>query len=210
MKIKSLLLLLPFLISGCAHYSLAPSEGRPIGDLYSVESRIAWSRADEGGIELWTIDGPLLEALRFISVKDGDPLIQTTDKDARVPRFRAHMTPSEVTEFFVASLRTISAGIDTHQLSKGMVDVRRIREGGIDASSIHVRNLRPASFGRLPGFRFDFDFLSKEGLEREGIALGAIHDGRLLLMVYTGTREYYFEKHRAEVEGVFSSVQIPK
>ena len=84
MKVKTSLLLLALLISGCAHYTLAPPERRPIGDLYSVESRMAWSRADEGGIEVWTIDGPLLEALRFVSLKDGDTLIPSADKDAPV------------------------------------------------------------------------------------------------------------------------------
>ena len=210
MKVKISLLLLALLISGCAHYTLAPPERRPIGDLYSVESRMAWSRADEGGIEVWTIDGPLLEALRFVSLKDGDTLIPSADKDAKVPRFRSHMTPNEVAEFFVASLKSVTGRIDTHKLSKGMVDVQGITAGGIDASTMEIRDLRPADFGSLPGFRFDFDFLSKEGLEREGTALGAIYEGRLLLLVYTGTREHYFEKYRHEVEQVFSSVQITK
>ena len=77
------------------------------------------------------------------------------------------MTPNEVVEFFVANLKSVSGGVDTHQLAKGMV--------------------RPA-----------------------GIRAGSIHEGKLLLMVYTGTREYYFEKHKQDVEMIFSSVELVK
>lgn len=210
MKRMILLTMVLIGIGGCTHYTAVPAERRAIADLYSVKSSVAWSQADEGGIQVWTIDGPLLEALRFVTLSDGDTLFRTSDKEAKVPRFRNHMTPNEVVEFFVASLKSVSGGVDTHQLAKGMVHPAGIRAGSINAATIDVKNLRPADFGRLPGFRFDFSFLSKEGLERQGIAFGSIHEGKLLLMVYTGTREYYFEKHRQEVETIFSSVQLMK
>ena len=41
-------------------------------------------------------------------------------------------------------------------------------------------------------------------------ALGCIHEGKLLFVVYTGTKEYYFEKHKQDVETIFSSVEIVK
>ncbi len=205
-----LLLMVCLFIGGCTLYTAVPPERRPIGALYSVKSNVSWSQADEGGIRMWTIDGPLLEALRFVILSDGDTLFRSTEKDAKLPRFRAHMTPNEVVEFFVASLKSVSGGVDTHQLAKGMADAKSIRAGSINAASLDVRNLRPADFGRHPGFRFDFSFLSKEGLERQGLAIGSIYEGKLLLIVYTGTREYYFEKHRQDVEAIFSSVELVK
>lgn len=210
MRLKIFLLIVYFFIGGCAHYTPVPAERRPIGTLYSVKTSAEWSQADEGGIQLWTIDGPLLEALRFVTLNDGDALFPPADKDAKVPRFRAHMTPNEVVEFFVASLKAVSGGVDTHQLAKGMVQPAQIRSGSINAASIDVRNLRPADFGKVPGFRFDFSFLSKEGLQRQGLAFGSIYEGKLLLMVYSGTREYYFDKHKQEVETIFSSVELVK
>jgi hypothetical protein len=210
MKPMILLLIVLLFIGGCTHYTVVPAERRAIGPLYSVKSNVAWSQADEGGIQVWTIDGPLLEALRFVTLNDGDTLFLSSDKEAKLPRFRAHMTPNEVVEFFVASLKSVGGGVDTHQLSKGMVHPAQIRAGSINAASIDVKNLRPADFGRLPGFRFDFSFLSKEGLERQGVVLGSIHEGKLLLMVYTGTREYYFDKHKQDVETIFSSVEVVK
>ena len=162
MRPMVLLLIVFLFIGGCTHYTAVPAERRAIGDLYSVKSNVAWSQADEGGIQVWTINGPLLEALRFVTLNDGDTLFPSTDKDAKLPRFRAHMTPNEVVEFFVASLKSVSGGVDTHQLAKGMVRPAGISAGSINAGSIDVKNLRPADFGRLPGFRFDFSFLSKE------------------------------------------------
>jgi hypothetical protein len=197
-------------IGGCAYYTAVPAERKTVGDLYSVKSNIEWSQADEGGIQVWTIDGPLLEALRFVTLNDGDTLFRSTGKDEKFPRFRAHMTPNEVVEFFEASLKSVSGGVDTYLLAKGMVQPASMRAGSLNAASVEVRNLRPADFGMLPGFRFDFFFLSKEGLERQGTALGCVHDGKLLLMVYTGTREHYFKMYQEEMETIFSSVKILK
>ena len=210
MRLKIFLSIVFLFIGGCTHYTAVPAERRAIGDLYSVKSNVTWCQADEGGIQVWTIDGPLLEALRFVALKDGDTLFPAVDKDAKLPKFRAHMTPNEVTEFFVASLKSVSGGVDTHQLAKGMVQPAHIRAGSINAASIDVKNLRPADFGKVPGFRFDFSFLSKEGLERQGMAFGSVHEGKLLLMVYTGTKEHYFDKHKQDVETIFSSVELLK
>ena len=138
-------------ITGCAHYSLVLPERRSIGELYSVETRTSWNRAEEGGIEAWTVDGPILQCLRFVTLKDGDALFPSAKEDTKLPRFRSHMTPSEVLEFFTASLMSTGGGIDTHQISKGMVNPLGIRGASLDASSVETYNLRPAPFGILPG-----------------------------------------------------------
>ena len=64
MKPIILLLIVLLFIGGCTYYTAVPAERRDIGALYSVKSNVTWSQADEGGIQVWTIDGPLLEALR--------------------------------------------------------------------------------------------------------------------------------------------------
>ena len=150
---KSLIIAFLFcvFVGGCAHYSLVPPERRSVGEFYSVETRVSWSRAEEGGIEVWTVDGPILQCLRFLTLKDGEALIPSTKKDAKLPRFRSYMTPSEIMEFFAASLKEVAGGIDTYQLSKGMVDPLGIRVANMTASSIEAVNLRPVPFGGLPG-----------------------------------------------------------
>jgi hypothetical protein len=58
------------------------------------------------------------------------------------------------------------------------------------------------------GFRFEFSYLSKQGLAIGGFAVGAIIDRRLYLIIYSGAREYYFPKHRDDVEQIVSSVRF--
>lgn len=196
-------------VTGCAHYTLVQPARQPIGDLYTVMTEIPWSKSTEGHIELWTVDGPLLEAIRFINgLEDGDSLLKTGTEKSKLPRFRGHMTPSDVLEFFVASIKSMGGGLEAEHLALGRVTSSAIRTAGINAGTAEATNLRPAKFGSLSGFRFDFQFLSKEGLEREGMALGTIHKEKLYLILYTGARQYYYSKYQEEVERLFSSIEI--
>lgn len=211
MKRNVLVLALALAVTSCAYYTLVKPERRAVGNLYTVETQIAWSKATEGRIESWTVDGPLLESVRFLNgLKDGDSLLKTTTKETKLPRFRSHMTPSEVMEFFVASVKSIGGGLEAAHLAAGRVSSAAVQRASINAATVKATNLRPTSFGTLPGFRFDLSFLSKEGLEREGMVVGTIHEGQLYLIIYTGTREYYYSKYREEVERIVSSIEIQK
>jgi hypothetical protein len=208
MKRKILIFILILTVAGCAHYTLIQPVRHPIGSLYTVKSQIAWSKAMEGKIELWTVDGPLLEAIRFINgLEDGDNILLIKGKKSNLPHFRAHMTPSEVLEFFVGSVKSIAGGVEAEHLAKGVVPPG-IRSAGINASTVQATNLRPARFGTLSGYRFDLSFRSKEGLERKGIVIGTIHEKCLYLIIYTGAKEYYYPKYKEEVERIISSIQI--
>lgn len=198
-----------FLVTGCAaYYTLVNPERHSIGSLYTVETQIAWSKATEGHIESWTVDGPILQAVRFVNgLNDGDPLLKIKSKYAQVsPRFRAHMTPSDVLEFFVASVKFIGGGHELYYIAIGRAV--GLRTFGINADTVEAFNLRPTNFGTIPGFRFDLRFLSKAGLEREGMVVGAILNKQLYLIVYTGAREYYYPKYKEEVEYIVSSIKI--
>jgi exopolysaccharide biosynthesis protein len=63
-------------------------------------------------------------------------------------------------------------------------------------------------FGSLPGFRFDFSYTLESGLENEGTVIGANKDGMLYLIIYTGTRFYYYGKHKRDVERLIDSIRI--
>jgi hypothetical protein len=196
-------------ITACAHYTLVQPQRRTVGDLYTVEPQRAWNRSLEGKVEVWTVDGPLLEAVRFISgLEDGQTLIDVGGKDPKMPRFRAHMTATEVLEFFVGSVRSIAGDTDTAMIARGWVPSAGVRAANINASTLEVTNLRPARFGELSGFRFNIDFLSREGLERAGMVIGTIHEEKLYLIVYTAAREYYFPRYKADVEQMFASIRV--
>lgn len=209
MKLKFMILLLVLVVSGCAYYTLVNPARQPIGELYSVKTEIPWSKSVDRHIEVWTVDGPLLEALRFVNgIGDGESLLKAEKKETKVPRFRAHMTPSDVLEFFVASIKAISGGVEAEAIAMGVVTPAAIRTASLNAGTVEATDLRPAKFGSLSGFRFDFRFLSSEGLEREGMVLGTIHKEKLYLIVYTGARQYYYSTYKEEVERIFHSIEI--
>lgn len=182
--------------AGCAPYSLVEPSRTRIGESYSVEPQIRWtSLRDQGRTELWTVDGPALEHLRFVKdVADGQTLLgraittpgpggRETPED-RQPRFRATMTPSEIIELVV----------DTWTL--------------IGATQIEATGLRPAKFGSIDGFRFDLAFVWADGVDARAIVAGAVVRQRLQLIVYSGTRLHYFDKHRPAVDRLIDSVHV--
>ena len=171
------------LLSACAQISMVEPKRHKIGDAFSVEAQIAWNRIPAEKTEVWTVDGPRLQAVRFFKgIKDQETLF-TSDKDAKLPVFRADMSANEVMEFVV----------DTYS-----------RAG---ASQVAARGLRPADFGDAPGFRFEFGYVDGNGLEGDGIAGGAVIEERLYMIIYTGSRAHYFPKYKDDVDRLLQSVE---
>jgi hypothetical protein len=169
---------------------IKPDKPFSIGDHYTVEPQIAWSRLVRGNSEIWTVDGALLQQLRFIKgIEDGDklfpsPALADGRRDRRKPPFRGDMTPPEIREFFETSLS-----------QAGAIDVRS-------------KNLRPAAFGALAGFHFEFAFSFADGLPRRGLAAGAVKDKALHLIVYFAPEMYYFGRDRPRVDAIIRSIRM--
>lgn len=184
MKARLVISIVCLLLSACSHYTLLEPHRYQVTEFYSVEPQISWSRAKQGTVELWTVDGPLLQAVRLISdIKEGDVLFPVFGQDKKLPQFRAGMTATEIQELVVDSMAASGA------------------------ANISTSNLRPFQFGTLPGFRFELQFLSADGLEFDGTAAGTTSEGRLFLILYTGTRSHYFDKHKPDVERMLQSIQ---
>ena len=178
--------LLVIALAGCAKYSLIQPSRTPVADLYTVEPQIPWSSSSSGKTVSWTVDGPPLQELRFISgLEDGEAPLRGEDKE-KSPKFRKAMTPSEVLELVVDGL---------------------VGEG---SQKLAARNLKPAKFGMHPGFRFEFSFVTASGLDKEGFVVGAIIQDKLYLILYTGARAHYFPKHKEHVERIIESIQMQK
>ncbi len=75
-------------------------------------------------------------------------------------------------------------------------------------AQLQVHNLRPEQFGCLQGFRFELTFLVSDGLEGQGLVVGAVIEKRLHLIMYVGTREHYYPKHIEEVERIIQSIEL--
>lgn len=192
----ALLLPIIFLLSACAYYQLVEPVKRDIGSRYRVEPQISWSMAIQGQIEIWTVDGPALEAIQFFNgIAEGQTLFPAYGKQKeKLPKFKKDMTPNDVMEFVVDSI-----------MAPGFQSPVGPNMKGTGARTIH---LRPFKFGNHPGFRFELSFLSQEGLEYEGIVVGTIKDDKLYLICYTGTRQYYYPKYKEFVEQIIASIDM--
>ena len=192
-----ILLAILFLLGACAHYTLVTTDKRDMGG-YSVEPQTAWNRSVQGKIEIWTIDGPALEAVHFFNgIGDGQnlfPFYRKSTRKAKLPKFNKNMTASEVQEFIVDSMMA--------PYQRSLVGPNMIGTG------VQPFHLRPFKFGSQPGFRFELSFLSEEGLEYEGFVVGTVKDDKLYLICYSGTREYYYPKYKETAEKIIASIHM--
>lgn len=177
---------LVMLLTGCATYKLIEPGRTAVGDLYTVDSQISWSSTRTGKIELWTVDGHSLQAIRFVNgLVDGETLFggKRTD-NKKMPTFRKHMTISEIMEFVVDSV--------------ALQGLQRVESAA----------LRPYEFGNNQGFRFELTYVMSIGLEGQGAVVGAVVQERLYLIMYSGTRAHYYSKHKDHVERIIESIRM--
>lgn len=178
------------LAGGCSRYGAVAPGRIGIGPLYSVSPEKPWNRRDSGGLEYWTVDGPLLHQLILIPGREkGQSLFPVgganrARKRRRRPRFDPAMTAPEIAEFFEASL--IQAG----------------------AVVYHLRRAGPARFGPAAGFRFEFNYAISDGIERSGFAVGTIHRDRLLMVIHVGARHHYAAAYRERVERLIAGIEL--
>jgi hypothetical protein len=171
-------------MAGCSRYTLIEPKARTIADVYTVEPQIAWSGISDGKWEVWTVDGPALEAIQFLKgLPDGEPLFRGTPEQKRVT-FRKTMSPSEISEFVIDGYSSL----------------------GVQKAT--VSNLRPAKFGDKDGFRFEFQFVTRNGLEKRAMVAGAVLKERLFLILYSGTALHYYTKQQTEAEKIIESIRM--
>ena len=159
------------LLAGCARYTL-------------VEPQTRWSALTDGKWEVWTIDGPGLEAIQFLTgLDDGEPLFRAVDSQKRM-KFRKTMSPSELAELLADGLSSIGV------------------------QNITVTSLQPHKFASADGFRCELAFVTRNGLEKRGMAAGGTVNGRLYLVLYTGAKLHYYEAHRDAAERIIQSIRL--
>src|SRR5690606_17630046 len=152
-------------VAGCAVVTRVDSGRVSIDGEYTVQTPIEWARVAIGGENLWTVDGPALQSLRFVTaIEEGDTMFPTANSETS-PKFFASMGPLEVVDFFRPSIAAL---------------------GGAGFQS---QDFRPAQFGAKQGFRFEFSYLTRDGLAMQGFAAGALIEQKLYMIVYIGTRQ---------------------
>ncbi len=190
--------LLVMSIVSCGRYSIIQPQRTPIKSGFTVEPGQSWNKInlhfDTGAshpIEAWTADGDQLNMLLFFAgVADGQTLMPPPRDEAKakkLPAFRSAMSANEVKDVLEATLGQF-----------------------MDSALVETRNLRPTKFGGHDGYRFDFNLVGKDEVDRQGIAAGAVVDGKLYSVVFMGTRLYHYGLRLQDAEHIVSSVQFVK
>lgn len=181
-------------IGGFAYYSLIrPNRVIEVGNgAMTVVTPHEWNRAsrnsfsDISTVEDWTLNGPYLDSISFVSGLANDKRIvrQERKADRQVPRFRSTMTPPEI-----ASL---------------LESLYRIEGGAIEWRTL---GLAPRSFLGAPGFEYDYEHLDGDELWRRGRAVGAVIDGKLYLIQFDAARSHYYAAALPDFEAMVASAQ---
>lgn len=175
-------------LAGCAKYQLIQGGSTvTVGKSFRVNPEIAWSQYKSGNVHIWTINGPALERLMFFpAIEDGEALLDIKPQagSKEMPKFKSSMTLLDIVDLLEATF----ARLDTHQFEK--------------------QNLEPTPFGGQEGFRIEFSFVEDSGLQRRGVAAGAVKDDKLYMIIYAGAAIHYYEKHAATADHIINSVEI--
>ncbi|HET7576895.1 MAG TPA: hypothetical protein VFK19_10095 [Sphingomicrobium sp.] len=152
-----------------------------------------WNRHRAGffddirAVEDWTLDGPVLDGISFVSgLESGHYLVrQRKTADQQVPKFRAEMTPPDI----AAMLESLY----------------RVRGGAVDFRTI---SLQPRPFLGANGFQLDYEHLDDDELWRRGRVVGAVIDNRLYLIMFDATKLHYYDATLPDFEAIVASARL--
>jgi hypothetical protein len=179
---------------GYSAYSAANVRRLSVGNgRMSVVPPRPWNRhraslfADVAAVEDWTLNGPLLDEITFITgLRSGHFMVrQRRTTDQQVPKFRADMTPPEI----AAMLESLY----------------RVRGGAVDFRTL---SLQPRPFLGTNGFQFDYEHLDSDELWRKGRVVGAVVNGELYLIMFDAARSHYYEGALPDYEAIVASAQL--
>jgi hypothetical protein len=138
-------------------------------------------------VEDWTLNGPILDGISFVSgMKSGRYLIrQRRTADQQVPKFRGDMTPPEI----AAMLESLF----------------RVKGGAVDFRTLGIV---PRPFLGTNGFQFDYEHLDSDELWRKGRVVGTTINGRLYLILLDAARSHYYNDTLPDFEAIVASAQL--
>jgi hypothetical protein len=183
-------------VAGCAPLVLVQPERQTVGGVISVQPGIKWNKLTmsdyRGNVEVWTLDGPALNTLLFFTgVPDGEPLFTRAAGAAPAAQqekpavFRSTMNPVEVQELLEATL------------------ARHFR-----TTIVEARNLKPAPVANGQGFRFETRHVGRDEVERDGVFVGTIRNGKLYGAWFQGAKLHYFKRYLPEFDQMVASAQL--
>ena len=138
-------------------------------------------------VEEWTLNGPYLDGIIFITglKNDRQMIYQRRTNSQQVPKFRSNMTPPEIATMLESLFR----------VKGGTVDFRTL-------------GIQPRPFLGANGFQFDYEHLDGDELWRKGRAVGAVINGRLYLILLDAARSHYYATTLPDFEAIVASAQL--
>jgi hypothetical protein len=176
------------------YYSLVRARETKVGDgSMSVTPPREWNRQrrqffdDIRWVEDWTLNGPYLDDLTFVTgLPDKKRLIRTDSSDAQqVPKFHSDMTVPEIQAMLESAYRVRGGAVEFRTLS-----------------------LQPRPFMGFPGFQLDYEHLDGDELWRKGRAVGAVIGGRLYLIMLDAAKSHYFDDELKDFEAIVASARL--
>ena len=148
-----------------------------------------WLFDDVRWVEDWTLNGPLLDGMSFVSgLPSGRYLVRQSRREERqVPKFREDMLAPEIASMLESAFR--------------------VRGGAVDFRTLA---LTPRNFLGYPGFQFDYEHLDGDELWRKGRAVGAVINGRLYLILYDAARSHYYPNAIGDFEALAASARLKR
>ena len=165
-----------------------------VGDgTLSVVPPRPWNRQRSGYfddiqvVEDWTLNGPILDELIFVTGLKNDRYIvrQRRTASQQVPKFRSNMTPPE-----------IAAMVES---------LFRVRGGAIEFRTLGIQ---PRAFLGTNGFQFDYEHLDSDELWRKGRVVGSVIDGKLYLVLLDAARSHYYPTTLPDFEAMVASAVL--
>jgi len=179
---------------GSSYYSLVRVRSVQVGNgSMAVTAPRPWNRTrtiisfdNVREVEDWTLNGPLLDSISFVTGLRGDRELirQRRTEDRQVPKFRSNMTAPEVTAMLETFFRTKAGSID-----------------------FRTTSLQPRLFLGANGFQWDYEHLDSDELWRRGRAVGAVIDGKLYLILFDAARSHYYASAIGDFEAIVASAR---
>ena len=178
-------------LNSCAAYKLVKGGSEiEVGKGLAVTPSLDWNKISDGDVDVWTLDGPILQQIIFVKgAEEGDYLIPVRKAgslaiDENVPRIEKSITSIEVLEIFEATLTQMKA------------------------QKIKITKIRPYKTKFTDGFRFEFTFLTSEGLEKLGSTYSVISGDKLYMGIYLGAKIHYYNRGIQDFENIIRTMKI--
>jgi hypothetical protein len=138
--------------------------------------------------EIWTLDGPSVNELYFVSgLAAGETLFKDyAKKDRPLPKLGSALQLTDIPDFVENSTRQ-----------------------ALVTSVFQVTGIEPMRFAGQNGVKFTYEYaIQGNPLIYKGVAAGTVADDKLYLITFSAPAIHFYDRDRAKAEAIMASAQI--